>query len=138
VLDHGRGRWPRKTAWIWACAPGRIGWNLGGRWTDGTGLSENGLFIGGKVEKLNEELVFDFDRSDWQRPWRIRAPSSRVDLCFTPLHRRQAGALPRFLPLAARLDWRLGRYSGTLVTAAGERIEVKDLLGWAEELEARW
>src|SRR5262249_14492588 len=88
VLDHGRGRWPKESAWIWACGVGKerggrvVGWNLGGRWTDGTGLSENGLFIGGRVEKLDEELEFDFDRDDWRRPWRIRAPSGRLELVF--------------------------------------------------------
>ena len=145
VIDHGRGRWPRRTSWIWACAaeaPAHrteaVGFNLGGRWTQGTGLTENGLFIGGRIEKLAEELTFEFDRQDWRRPWRIRAPSERVDLVFSPLHCRRIGALPEWLPLGARLDWRLGRYSGSLITEAGERIQVRDLLGWAEELAARW
>ncbi len=145
VIDHGRGRWPRNTAWIWACAaepPAHraetVGFNLGGRWTQGTGLTENGLFIGSRLEKLGEELSFEFDRQDWRRPWRILAPSKRVDLVFSPLHCRRLGALPAWLPLGARLDWRLGRYNGSLVTEAGECIKVKDLLGWAEELTARW
>ncbi len=145
VLDHGRGRWPRQSAWIWACAaqsPAEnrraIGFNLGGRWTDGTGLSENGLFIDGRVEKLSEELTFEFDPIDWQRPWQIRAPTGRLELRFTPLHRRHVGALPRWAPLGARLDWRLGRYNGILIRESGERIEVRDMLGWAEDLSARW
>ena len=115
VIDHGRGRWPRRTSWIWACAAEAPasraeagGFNLGGRWTQGTGLTENGLFIGSRVEKFAEELTFEFDSHDWRRPWRIRAPSERVDLVFVPLHCRRVGVLPAWLPIGARLDWRLG------------------------------
>jgi hypothetical protein len=31
-----------------------------------------------------------------------------------------------------------GRYSGFVVTDQGERIEIDNLIGWAEEHHARW
>jgi hypothetical protein len=31
-----------------------------------------------------------------------------------------------------------GRYSGILIADDGEKIEVKDMIGWAEEHHARW
>ncbi|AGJ55759.1 hypothetical protein F750_3290 [Streptomyces sp. PAMC 26508] len=48
VLDHGRGRWPRTVDWNWGAASGRtdghtVGLQFGGRWTEGTGSTENGL-----------------------------------------------------------------------------------------------
>jgi hypothetical protein len=31
-----------------------------------------------------------------------------------------------------------GRYNGWVVTDEGEKIEITDLVGWAEEHNARW
>ncbi|WP_289020093.1 DUF2804 domain-containing protein, partial [uncultured Ornithinimicrobium sp.] len=40
-----------------ACRPGGdLGIQLGGRWTEGTGQTENGLFVGGRLHKIHEEL----------------------------------------------------------------------------------
>ena len=48
ALDRGRGRWPYSLTWNWAAAAGvvgedQLGVQLGGKWTDGTGSTENGL-----------------------------------------------------------------------------------------------
>ena len=52
VLDHGRGRWPYSITWNWGAGYGevagrRVGLQVGGRWTDGTGSTENALFVNG-------------------------------------------------------------------------------------------
>jgi hypothetical protein len=31
-----------------------------------------------------------------------------------------------------------GRYNGTLISDSGEKLEVRDLIGWAEEHNAKW
>src|SRR5665811_1218394 len=46
VLDHGRGRWPYSVRWNWGAGSGVvdghvIGVQVGARWTDGTGSTEN-------------------------------------------------------------------------------------------------
>jgi hypothetical protein len=48
VLDHGRGRWPYDVSWNWGAGSGVsegqvIGIQVGGRWTKGTGSTENGI-----------------------------------------------------------------------------------------------
>ncbi|MET8551707.1 DUF2804 family protein [Micromonospora zamorensis] len=45
------------TAWNWAAgaAPGRA-IQLGGKWTDGTRVTENGLFVDGRLHKIGGEL----------------------------------------------------------------------------------
>jgi hypothetical protein len=42
------------------------------------------------------------------------------------------------LVLASDVHQMFGRYSGFVVTDEGERIQIKDLIGWAEEHRARW
>jgi len=52
VLDFGRGVWPYRCSWNWGAFSGTtedgtcIGLNLGGQWTDHTGISENSVLIG--------------------------------------------------------------------------------------------
>lgn len=87
VLDHGRGRWPYQVWWNWAAGSGTvdgrvIGLQLGSKWTDGSGATENALVVNGHLSKIGEELVWDYDSSDWMKPWRIRGASA--DLTFTP------------------------------------------------------
>ena len=49
TLDFGRGKWPYRTHWNWGAGAGwsstgdRLGVQLGGKWTDGTGMTENAL-----------------------------------------------------------------------------------------------
>ena len=62
-LDYGRGVWPYGSLWNWSSFSGKsnghvIGVNLGGRWTDGTGLTENSLTCDGVITKLSEDVTF--------------------------------------------------------------------------------
>jgi len=141
-LDFGRGKWPYRTTWNWGAAAGtvdgrRIGLQLGGKWTDGTGMTENALFVDGRLSKISEELVWEYDTSDWLAPWRIRTPrSDRVDVTLTPVHdkvtRIQAGIVE------SRVDQCFGTFAGRIVPDDGAAIEVADLFGWAEEAHWRW
>src|SRR5438132_1496466 len=89
-LDYGRGVWPEHTVWNWGAASGAqngrtIGLNLGGRWTDGTGMTENGICIDGRLTKISEDLVFEYDASARMKPWRVHtAVSDAVGLTFEP------------------------------------------------------
>jgi hypothetical protein len=142
VLDYGRGIWPYATTWNWAAASGsqgghRVGLNLGGRWTDGTGTTENGVCVDGRLHKIGEDLVWEYDRTNFRRPWHITAPrTGRVDLTFVPMI-EEANRLDLRL-VRSELHWVLGHFSGTVVTDTGARLEIGNLLGWAEEHQARW
>jgi hypothetical protein len=138
-LDYGRGVWPYRTTWNWGSAAGTraaatIGLNLGGRWTDGSGATENGVCVDGHLHKLHEAVEFSYDRRDPMRPWLVRSP--RVDLRFVPRHHRVARG--NFGLLAASLQWCLGTWSGKVIGDVGETIAIDGLLGWAEEVRARW
>ena len=92
VLDHGRGRWPALVRWNWGAASGHtdghvVGLQLGGKWTVGTGMTENALCVDGRLTKIGTEL--DWTYGDYLAPWSIRTPGSdEVDLVFTPFHDR--------------------------------------------------
>jgi hypothetical protein len=140
-LDFGRGVWPWRTAWNWASASGtqggrRVGFNLGGKWTDGTGVTENGLCLDGRLHKYGEDLRWTYDRRAFRRPWRIEAPSGCVALDFRPSFGRAQRLELGVLGLDAHVM--VGRFSGRFRTDAGEELEVRELLGWAEEFRARW
>jgi hypothetical protein len=141
-LDFGRGVWKYRTAWNWgSCSTtlpdGRAaGINLGGKWTDGTGMTENAIFLDGRISKLSEDAAFSYDESDFMKPWRIRTKSKRVDLRFVPFHERVAAAKTGVL--ASEVHQMFGHYTGTVVDDAGERIELDRAFGWIEEHKARW
>lgn len=142
TLDYGRGVWPWRSAWNWGSGSGvvdgrTIGLNLGGKWTDGTGSTENGLCLDGRLHKLSEDLVWEYDRRNWMAPWRVRTPRSRrVDLRFEPFFEK-ANRMNLGL-LATDLHVCFGRWHGTVVDDDGESVAVRDVVGWAEEHRARW
>jgi hypothetical protein len=138
-LDFGRGRWPSGIAWRWAFASatrgaGSLGLNLGGGWTDGTGVTENGVVLDGRVHKIAEDLDFELDRRDYLRPWRIRTRTGgRLDLRFHPMRERAVK-----LPIVIELHQMIGAFTGTFIDDAGERISIDDVLGVAESFRGRW
>ncbi|MFO7273974.1 MAG: DUF2804 domain-containing protein [Bacillota bacterium] len=141
-LDFGRGVWPYRAFWNWAAASGvqggrTIGLNLGGGWTDGTGMNENGIVVDGRVTKIHDDLRFDYDPSNFMRPWRIRTrETDQVDLLFEPFFERVART--DALVVRSEVHQMIGRFTGTVVTEAGERIAIERMVGWAEEHRARW
>jgi hypothetical protein len=142
TLDFGRGKWPYRTNWNWGAGAGmsdgvRIGLQLGGKWTDGTGMTENALCTDGRLSKLSEELVWTYDTSDWLRPWTIRTPhSDRVDLVFTPMYDKRSRLKLGFA--SSSVDQCFGTYAGAIVPDDGRRLSVDGVFGWAEEATWRW
>ena len=139
VLDHGRGRWPYSLTWNWAAGSGLVdgevrGIQLGGRWTEGTGSTENALLVGTRLHKLHDEVAWDYDREDWLRPWRIHG--DRLDVTFTPFHERVART--NLLLVASETHQCFGHFTGWATDDAGERVGLDGLVGWAEEARNRW
>jgi len=142
TLDHGRGRWPYRVTWNWGSGSGTvdgrtIGVQVGGKWTDGTGSTENALCVDGRIHYIGDELEWTYDRADWLRPWQVCTPhSERVDLTFTPLHVRtdriNLGVLFNDTHQA------FGVWTGTMRDDAGDDVRVDGVRGWAEEVVNRW
>ena len=139
VLDHGRGRWPYDVSWNWGAGSGVsggrvIGIQLGGKWTDGTGSTENALFLDGRLHKISEEVRWEYDTTDYLRPWRVGGGS--LDVTFVPFYdkvtRTNLGVV------SSRTDQCFGWWSGEFTTGAGEVVAFEGILGWAEDVRNRW
>jgi hypothetical protein len=117
-----------------------VGVNLGWRWTDGTGYTENAIVVGGRISKLAAAAEFAYSPANFKQPWAIRSTGSgaglRVDLRFTPFYERVAAS--NLVVLRSTVHQLIGRFNGTVVTDDGEAIEVSDAIGWAEEHFAKW
>jgi hypothetical protein len=143
VLDYGRGVWKYETFWNWGAGSGTtddgrgLGINLGGKWTDGTGMNENGFCLDGRLHKIHEDLTWDYDQSDFMKPWTVRSVGSdRVDLRLEPFFERVTKT--NLLLVKSEVHQVFGRFSGTLRTDDGETVQVGDLIGWVEQQDARW
>lgn len=142
TLDFGRGKWPYRVTWNWGAGAGivdgvTVGVQLGGKWTEGTGMTENALCVNGRLSKLSEELVWSYDPSVWLRPWTIRTPrSDRLDLTFSPIHDKRSRL--SLGVASSSVDQCFGTYAGTIVPDDGRRLEIDGVFGWAEEATWRW
>lgn len=139
VLDRGRGRWPYSITWNWGAGCGvvdrrRIGLQLGGKWTAGTGSSECALFVDGRLHFVAGEPEWTYDLSNPSAPWRVRG--DRVDATLTPFHVRKVGT--NALVVASLTHQAFGHWSGWAIDDAGDRVRLDGLVGWAEEARNRW
>lgn len=139
ILDRGRGRWPREIMWNWGAGFGvvggrAIGLQLGGKWTDGTGSTENAIIVDGRLEHLGEEVRWEYERENADGLWRVR--SERVDATLRPFHlRREATNL---LLIRSSIYQAVGVWSGSVRLRSGEEVALGGLVGWAEEAAHLW
>lgn len=142
VLDYGRGVWPREATWNWGMASQlvrsqRIGLNFGGQWTDGTGMTENAIFVDGHMTKIHEDVLFDYNTLDYNQPWHIRTKfSDDVQLTFTPFFERIAKTNLKLIK--SEVHQMIGYYNGHITTDDGTRIAIQQMLGCIEEHQAKW
>ncbi|MBP8639614.1 MAG: DUF2804 domain-containing protein [Oscillospiraceae bacterium] len=141
-LDFGRGKWPYNITWNWANASGKVngkcfGLNLGAKWTDNTGMNENAIVFDGKLTKISEDLIFEYDVNDYMSPWKIRSSATdSVNLEFTPFYERIAKS--NMLIIKSEVHQMMGYFSGYVKTQDGEVIELEHFLGCSEDHYAKW
>jgi len=141
VLDVGRGRWPSEIAWNWGGGAGRtgnrvIGLQVGGKWTEGTGFTENGVVVDGRLTKLGRELAWDYDWNDPMQPWRVDDPGGQLHAVLTPRFDKYTNVGDQ--ELRSETHQVFGTWSGSLTTDDGQRLEFDSLQGFAEEARQRW
>lgn len=142
VLDVGRGRWPYRTQWNWGGGAGRsrggptVGLQLGAKWTEGTGFTENGVLVDGRLTKIGEELEWSYDWDRPMRPWRVRHPDGSLELRLAPRYDRHDRT--HAIVLSTEVHQVFGTWTGHVTDEAGVRHEVADIVGFAEESRSRW
>jgi hypothetical protein len=141
VLDVGRGRWPHEISWNWGGGAGRsgdhvIGLQVGGKWTEGTGFTENGLIVDGRLTKLGRELTWDYRWDDPMQPWRVDDPGGQLHAVLTPRFDKHSKAGDE--NLGSETHQVFGTWSGRLTTDDGRELEFDHLQGFAEEARQIW
>ncbi len=145
LLDWGRGIWPYRTHWLWGSACGKvdgvpvafnIGYGFGSVGSEKNAThTENIVFYDGKAHKLDQVIFHHHDR-DPARPWRFTSNDNRFNMVLKPL-----------IPEKSRLNAMLfltdtsiihGLYSGHIILDNGEKIQIKNMLGHAEDIIWRW
>ncbi|HEY1058598.1 MAG TPA: DUF2804 domain-containing protein [Limnobacter sp.] len=140
--DWTAGFLRRETFWNWACATGmddtaqtRLSINLA-RGVNETSAHENVVWVDGQRHDL-PLVLFDYDRDNVLKPWRVYSQCGQVDLQFTPIgsidDHRNLGVL------ASRFNQCHGEFSGTLAVAGlGRTFQLNSLTGWCEDHYAKW
>jgi hypothetical protein len=140
-LDWGRGVWEYQSCWNWASASGflpdgrTVGLNLGCGFGDLSKAGENALILENRIHKL-EQVKFDYVSGDYMKPWKFTDTEGRLDLVFTPFKDRTAQT--NLGVIFSEVHQMFGRYNGKAVTDDGKVVQIKDLIGFAEEHHARW
>lgn len=139
VLDRGRGRWRYSNVWNWGAGSGVVDGStraiqVGGKWTDGTGTTENGILVDGWMHKIGEDLNWTYDVSDRAGSWRVWG--ERLDATLTPFHQRRD--ITELGVLAVKTWQCFGVWHGSGVLDDGTTVSLDGLVGWAEESRNRW
>jgi hypothetical protein len=140
-LDWGRGVWEYQSYWNWASASGflpdgrTVGLNLGCGFGNLSKAGENALILENRIHKL-DQVKFDYDSGDYMKPWKFTDTEGRLELVFTPFKDRTAQT--NLGVIFSEVHQMFGRYNGKVVTDSGKVVQIKDLIGFAEEHHARW
>lgn len=141
VLDVGRGRWPHEITWNWGGGAGRagdhvVGLQVGAKWTAGTGFTENGLIVDGRVSKLGHELEWTYDWDEPLAPWRIVDPGGQLEAVLTPRYDKHTDLRGR--KRGSEVHQVFGTWAGRLCSDDGLELAFDGLQGFAEEARQRW
>ena len=143
VLDVGRGRWPADITWNWGGAAGRdstqqhvVGLQVGGTWTAGSGFTENGLIVDGRLSKLGHELTWEYDWDAPLEPWRVVDPGGQLHATLTPRFDKHTKAAGR--KRGSETHQVFGTWTGSLTTDEGLELEFDGIQGFAEEARQHW
>lgn len=110
-----------------------MGLNFGYGFGDTSTATENTVLLDGRIHKLGD-VTIDYSDADFMRPWRMH--SDRVDLIFAPFLERVAAA--NLAVIRSKVHQMFGRYTGTAVDDRGDVVQIDNIVGWAEEHDARW
>ncbi len=144
VLDWGRGVWTYHNTWYWGSASGLaegadFGFNIGYGFGDTSAATENMLFYRGRAHKLSQVnfgIPMKDGKEDYMKPWRFTSDDGRFKMDFVPVIDRASCTDVKLIKSDQHQVF--GRFSGTVVLDGGDRLEVRDLFGFAEKVENKW
>lgn len=144
TLDWGRGVWTYKNTWYWSSASGLqdgvlTGFNLGYGFGDTSKASENMFYYDGVSYKL-DDIQFDMpkkaDKDDYLSTWIIKSKSNDVYLEFHPILDRHSNA--NLLIIKSNQHQVFGKFNGYVKLPNGTKVNIIDLMGFAEKVMNQW
>ena len=144
VLDWGRGVWTYHNTWYWGSASGLVdgadfGFNIGYGFGDTSAATENMLFYNGKAHKLSQVdfgIPIRDGKEDYLSLWKFTSDDGRFEMDFTPIIDRASCTDVKLIKSDQHQVF--GRFAGTAVLDDGTRMEIRDLIGFAEKVENKW
>lgn len=141
LLDVGRGRWPAEITWNWGGGAGRVGPHVvglqfGAKWTEGSGYTENGIIVDGRLTKIGRELEWTYDWDAPHSPWRVVDPGGQLDVTLAPRYDKHTQLPGR--DKGSETHQVFGTWSGHVRTDDGLELTFDDLQGFAEEARQEW
>ena len=109
---------------------------IGAKWTEGSGFTENGLIVDGRLSKLGSELRWDYSWDEPMQPWHVVDPGGQLDMVLTPRFDKHSHADAG--EFGSETHQVFGHWSGRLRTDDGLELEFDGLQGFAEEARQRW
>ena len=145
LLDWGRGVWTYKNTWYWGAGQGYVnnkivGFNIGYGFGDTSNATENMLFIDGQSHKI-DQVTFNIPKDnkgndDYLKPWTFTSNDSRFEMNFTPIIDRKSKTDIGII--CSDQHQVFGKFSGTMTLDDGNKIILKDFLGFAEKVYNKW
>ena len=144
VLDWGRGVWTYSNTWYWSSMSGeynneRIGFNLGYGFGDTSAASENMFFYKDKAYKLNDvtfEIPGDGTKKiDYMKPWKFTSKDGSINMTFEPVLDRHDDT--DVIVIKSLQHQVFGKFSGYVIVD-NQKVEFKDMLGFAEKVRNCW
>ena len=140
TLDWGRGVWTYDNTWHWGSGNCDLdghafGFNIGYGFGNTAAATENILFYDGRAHKL-DDVTFHIPPDSYMEPWTFSSSDGRFEMEFFPV-----------LDRAAKIDFKLlvsdqhqvfGRLNGTAILDDGTKLEVKDMLMFAEKVHNKY
>lgn len=144
VLDWGRGVWTYHNTWYWGSASGLVdgaefGFNIGYGFGDTSAASENMLFYKGKAHKLSQvefHIPMRDGREEYMKPWTFTSDDGRFEMGFVPVIDRKSCTDLKLIKSDQHQVF--GRFSGTAVLDDGTKLQIENLMGFAEKVENKW
>lgn len=139
TLDWGRGVWTYSNTWYWGSGSGMVGtdlfgFNIGYGFGDTSNASENMLFFNNRAHKL-DQVEFHIP-DNYLKPWQFTSSDNRFEMNFIPIIDRTD--VTNALIIKSDQHQVFGRFTGTAVLDDGQKIHVRDFIGFAEKVKNRW
>jgi len=113
-----------------------VGLQFGAKWTEGSGFTENGVIVDGRLSKIGRELRWDYDWDEPMRPWRVVDPDGQLDVTLHPRHDKHSQVGDG--TFGSETHQVFGTWSGTVRTDDGVQLAFDALQGFAEEARQLW